>query len=112
MVEKKWEYAQPIYCSFMVLERGYHSVWKEGVWQVAKYYGIQTMISDLLKIWYVGNSSFVRIDGEEGDCFPLTTTLRQDCFMLPPLFNIYMDAMMRKVTESQLAVIGMAAKEW
>ena len=32
--------------------------------------------------------------------FPIRTGLHQGCVMSPSLFNVYMDAMMRKVTES------------
>ena len=40
MVEKRWEYALPIYCAFMDLEKAYDSVWRHGMWQLAKYYGM------------------------------------------------------------------------
>ena len=83
----------------MDLEKAYDSVWREGMWRIAKYYGIPTKIVDLLRKWYLGITSSVRMDGEEGDWFPITTGLRQGCVMSPSLFNIYMDAMMRKVTE-------------
>ena len=35
----------------------------------------------------------------DGEWFPIRTGLRQGCVMSPSLFNVYMDAMMRKVTE-------------
>ena len=81
------------------LEKAYDSVWRKGMWRIAKYYGIPTKIVELLREWYLGISSSVRMDGEEGDWFPITTGLRQGCVMSPSLFNIYMDAMMRRVTE-------------
>ena len=99
IVEKRWEYALPVYCSFMDLEKAYDSVWREGMWHIAKYYGIPTKIVDLLRNWYIGITSSVRLDGEEGDWFPITTGLRQGCVMSPALFNVYMDAIMRRVTE-------------
>ena len=73
------------------------------MWQIARYYGIPTRKVDLLRNWFICISSFVRIDGEEGDLFPLTTGLRQGWVMSPPSFNIYMDAMM---------MFRLAAKEW
>ena len=47
----------------------------------------------------MGISSCVRLDGVDGDWFPIRTGLRQGCVMSPSLFNMYMDAMMKKVTE-------------
>ena len=99
IIEKRWEYALPVYCSFMDLEKAYDSVWREGMWQIAEYYGIPAKIVAILKSWYDGIHSCVRLDGEDGDWFPISTGLRQGCVMSPSLFNAYMDAMMRKVTE-------------
>ena len=101
LVEKRWEYALPVYCAFMDLEKAYDSVWREGMWQIAKHYGVPTQIVDLLKSWYVGISSCVRMEEGDGDWFLIRTGLRQGCVMSPSLFNVYMDAMMRKVTEGE-----------
>ena len=69
------------------------------MWQIAEYYGVPARIVELLRSWYAGINSCVRLDGEDGEWFPIRTGLRQGCVMSPSLFNIYMDAMMRKVTE-------------
>ena len=99
VVEQRWEYALPIYCSFIDLEKAYDSVWRGGMWQIAKYYGIPAQIVELLKNWYEGISSCVRLEEGDGDWFPIRTGLRQGCVLSPSLFNVYMDAIMRKVTE-------------
>ena len=54
---------------------------------------------ELLRNWYDGISSCVRLDEVDGDWSPKRTGLRQGCVMSSSLFIIYMDAMMRKVTE-------------
>ena len=100
VVEKRWEHALPIYCAFIDLEKAYDSVWRDGMWQIAKYYGIPTQVVELLKSWYEGISSCVRLEEGDGDWFPIRTGLRQGCVMSPSLFNLYMDAMMRKATEN------------
>ena len=97
VLEKKWEHAMPVYCAFMDLEKAYDSVWREGMWQIAKYYGVPRQIVEMLRDYYNGSSSCVRIDGGQGDWFPINTGLRQGCVMSPSLFNIYMDAMMGQV---------------
>lgn len=99
VMEKRWEYALPVYCAFIDLEKAYDSVWREGMWKIAEHYGISEKIVELLRNWYVDVSSCVRMDGGEGEWFPVTTGLRQGCVMSPSLFNVYMDAMMRKVTD-------------
>ena len=99
VLEKKWEFALPVYCVFIDLEKAYDSVWREGIWKISEYYGIPKIIVELLRSWYTGISSCVRVDGGEGEWFPIRTGLRQGCVLSPSLFNVYMDAMMRKVTE-------------
>ena len=99
VVEKRWEHAMPVYCAFMDLEKAYDSVWREGMWQIAKHYGVPSQIVEMLREYYDGSTSCVRMDGGEGDWFPINTGLRQGCVMSPSLFNIYMDAMMRKVID-------------
>ena len=101
IVEKRWEYALPVYCTFMDLEKAYDSVWREGMWQIAEFYGIPTKIVQLLRSWYTDISSCVRLEESDGDWFPIRSGLRQGCVMSPSLFNLYMDAMMRKVTEGE-----------
>ena len=98
ILEKRWEYALPVYCAFIDLEKAYDSVWREGMWKIAEYYGIPKEVVEILRSWYEGINSCVRVDGVEGDWFPIRTGLRQGCVMSPSLFNLYMDAMMRKVT--------------
>ena len=103
ILEKRWEYALPVYCAFIDLEKAYDSVWREGMWKIAEYYGIPKEVVEILRSWYEGINSCVRVDGVEGDWFPIRTGLRQGCVMSPSLFNLYMDAMMRKVTEGGAA---------
>ena len=67
IVEKRWEYARPIYCAFMDLEKAYDSVWREGMWQIAQSYGVPPRIVALLRSWYTGIESCVRLEGEDGD---------------------------------------------
>ena len=43
--------------------------------------------------------SCVRLDSDDGDWLLVRTGPSQGCSMSPSLFNVYMDALMRKVTE-------------
>ena len=63
---------------------------------------IPAQIVELLRSWYEGISSCVRLEESDGEWFPVRTGLRQGCPMSPSLFNVYMDAMMRKVTEGEV----------
>ena len=54
--------------------------------------------------WHPYNNSratqeLVRFDGVDGDWFPIRKGLKQGCGMSPSRFDMYKDAMMRKVTE-------------
>ena len=51
----------------MDLEKAYDSVWREGMWQIAKYYDVPTRKVEVLRSWNEGVISCVRLDGHEGD---------------------------------------------
>ena len=105
IIKKIWEYALPMYWSYMDFEKAYDSVRRDGMWQIAEYYGIPTKIVALLKSWYVGISSSVRLDDEDVDWLPITKGLIQGCVMSPSLLYFYIDVMMRKVTEDGAGVL-------
>ena len=67
------------------------------MWNIAEYYSVPAKIVELLRSWYAGIISCVRLDGEDGERFPIRTGLRQGCVMSLSLFNLYLDAMMKKV---------------
>ena len=70
------------------------------MWQIAKFYNIQTREVEILRIWCVGINSCVRLDGEDGDGFPKSTDLKQRCVHSPLLFNVYLDDTIKKVPEA------------
>ena len=93
-----------------ILLKAFNSVWKDGMWQIAEYYGISTKIVALLNSWYNGISSSVRLNGEDGDWFPITKDQRQSCVMSLSLFNVYKGAMMSMVTEDLSAGLMVGSK--
>ena len=46
---------------------------------------------------YVGSKSCVRVGNEVSEWFPVRVGLRQGCVMLPWLFNLYIDGVVREV---------------
>ena len=66
------------------------------MWPIAKYYGVPTTVMELLRSWYKGIISCVRLDGDDRDWFSIRTALFQGCVMSPLLFNVYMNPMMRR----------------
>ena len=48
ILEKKWKYALPIYCSVMNLEKTYYLAWRYGMWRIAEFYGVLTKLVALL----------------------------------------------------------------
>ena len=54
IIEKKWEYAKPVFCAFVDLEKAYDSVWRRGMWRVAEHYSITIKIIRIMKNCYQG----------------------------------------------------------
>lgn len=56
------------YFVFIDLEKVYDSVWRERMSEVAEHYGVPLKIVGLLRNWYVGVRSYVRVE-ERSDWF-------------------------------------------
>ena len=50
-----------------------------------------------VKSLYVGSKACVRVGNKVSEWFPVRVGLKQGCVMLPWLFNLYTDGVVRKV---------------
>ena len=62
------------------------------------------LVNDIKSI-YANTLACFRVKGGECSCFRIDSGMRQGCTMSPWLFNVYMDAVMKKVK------MGMGGRE-
>ena len=51
----------------------------------------------VIKSMYVKSLACVRLSGGESECFRIDSSVRRRCVMSPWAFNVYMDAVMKKM---------------
>ena len=76
-----------MYFAFLDLEKAYDRVDRDVMWNVLRLYGIGGRLLQGVKSLYVGSKACVRVGNE----------VRQGCVMLPWLFNLYTDGVVREV---------------
>ena len=79
------------------LEEAYDRVDRDTMWNVLRLYGIGSRLLRGVKSLYVGSKACVRVGNEVSKWFPVSVRLRQGCMMLPWLFNLHIDGVVREV---------------
>ncbi|KAF7658853.1 hypothetical protein LDENG_00007090, partial [Lucifuga dentata] len=106
IIEGAWEYAQPIYMSFVDLEKAYDCVPQGVLWGVLREYGVLGSLTQAIRSLYNQSQSCVRILGTKSDLFPVGVGLRQGCPLSPILFMIFMDRISRRSQGSEGVQFG------
>ncbi|GAB0086845.1 Reverse transcriptase domain [Sergentomyia squamirostris] len=96
ILEKSWEYAIPVYCCFIDLERAYDRIQREKLWAVLQEYGVDVDLLRAIQSLYKICRSCVRVSGQKSEMFDVSVGLRQGCVLSPLLFIIYMDRMLKR----------------
>ena len=68
-----------------------------GMWQVIRINGADGKVLRGIKSFYDEGRACVRVVDEVSESFEVKMRLRQGCVMLPWLFNMYMDGVVREV---------------
>ena len=97
--EKVLEKNKQMVIACIDLEKAYHKVSRDRLCQVLEGYGIQGGLLRAIQSMYLGSQACVRTSGKVSGWFPITQGVRQGCVMLPWLFNVFMDGIMRETME-------------
>ena len=85
-----------MYFAFLDLEKAYDRIDRDALWNVLRSYGIGGRLLQGVKNLYVGSKACVRVENEVSERFPVREGLRQGCVMLPWLFNLYIDGVVKR----------------
>ncbi|KAF7251688.1 Craniofacial development protein 2 [Varanus komodoensis] len=91
----KREFQKNIYFCFIDYAKVFVCVDHNKLWQVLKDMGVPDHLICLLRNLYVGQEATVR-NGHGTDWFKIEKGVRQGCILLPCLFNLYAEHIMRK----------------
>ena len=93
-----------MYFALLDLEKAYN---RDAMWNVLRLYGIGGRLLRGVKSMYDGSKACVRVGNEVSEWFPVRVGLRQGCVILPWLFNLYIDGVVREANARVLNSRGL-----
>uniref|UniRef100_A0A8D2Q833 Reverse transcriptase domain-containing protein n=1 Tax=Varanus komodoensis TaxID=61221 RepID=A0A8D2Q833_VARKO len=96
IMEKAREFQNNIYFCFIDYAKAFDCVDHNKLWQVLKEMGVADHLICLLRNLYAGQEATVRTGHGTTDWFKIEKGVRQGCILLPCLFNLYAEHIMRK----------------
>ena len=92
---KKSEFQKNIYFCFIDYAKAFDCVDHNTRWKILKEMGIPDYLTCFLRNLYAGQEATVRTGHGTTDWFQIRKGVRQGCILLPCLFNIYAEYIMR-----------------
>ena len=92
---KKQEFQKNIYFCFTDYGKAFDCVDHHKLWKILRETGIPDHLTCLLRNLYAGQEATVRNGHGTTDCFQIGKGVRQGCILLPCLFNLYAEYIMR-----------------
>ena len=96
-IKKAREFQKNIYFCFIDYAKAFDCVDHKKLWKILKERGIPDHLTCLLRNLYAGHEATVRTGHETTDWFQIRKGVRQCCILLPCLFNVYAEYIMRNV---------------
>ena len=94
ITEKAREFQENIYFCFIDYTRAFDYMDHNKLWKILQEMGIPDHLTTLLRYLYAGQEATVRT-GHGTDWFQIRKGVRQGCILLPCLFNLYAEYIMR-----------------
>jgi len=96
LMELSRDQQQQLLIAFIDFSKAYDSVLRGKLWDILKGYGIPDSFIFRVAGLHLSTAVQVRVGGVLGEEFLTRLGLRQGCVLAPVLFNLYLDAVMRK----------------
>ena len=97
IIEKAREFQKNIYFSFIDYAKAFDCVDRSKLWKILQEMGIPDHLTCLLGNLYAGQEATVRTGHGTTDWFQIGKAVCQGCILLPCLFNLYAEYIMRNV---------------
>ena len=107
ILERTWEFAQPVHMCFVDLEKAFNRVPRGVLWGVLREYGVSDPLIQAVHFLYDWCQSLVRIAGNKSDLFPVRVGLRQGsalCHRLNGCMLSLRDRVRSSVIQEELGV--------
>ena len=98
IVEKSMEWNSPLYINSTDIEKAFDGVDREIMWKLLRHYGVPEKIISLIRCTFQDMSCRIAHAGQLSDSFEVKTGVRQGCLLLPFLFLLVIDWIMKITT--------------
>ena len=102
MCEKYLTNGRDLFWAFMDLEKAYYTIYRHGLWQMLRVYGVGGKLLQAVQSFYIDSWACVRVGNDMSKWFPVNLGLKEGCVLPPLLFNVYMDGEVRDVNVTVL----------
>ena len=87
VTEKHLQQQRNLIHNFIDLKETFDRVWYAGLWQVLRSFNIAEGLVQAIQALYENSSNAVLLNSQLGVFFNTTVRVRQECLLLPILFN-------------------------
>ena len=95
IIKKATEFQKSIYFCFIDYSKAFDYIDHNKLWKILQDMGIPDHLTCLLRDLYAGQEATVRTEHGPTDWFQMGKGVRQVCVLLPCLFNLYAEYIMR-----------------
>ena len=97
VMEKHWEYNQPLFIAFLDLEKAFDRVPREKLWMAVAEYMVPADLQIAIKSTYKTNKGKVSTNIGSGEWFTTESCVRPRSILSPIMFVMYMDLVIKEV---------------
>ena len=108
--EKCLQHQQDLYHVFTDFKKAFDRVWHAALWTIMRQYNIGNNLIHVIQRLYKRATSTVFINGNIGEWFHTTVSVRQGCILSPTLFNIFLERIMSDVLEEHEGTVSIAGR--
>jgi len=101
ILEKKWEYSEPVHQFFIEFKKAYDSVRREVLYKILIEVGIPRKLESLIKMSLTEIYSRGLVGKNVSDSFSIRNGLKQGNALIPMLFNFALEYTIRRVQVNQ-----------
>ena len=103
LMEKRWEWDQPVYIAFVDLEKAFDRLPRKMIWDTLEdpIYDVDRLLVRAIKSLYRKCASAVRTQTREDNWFDVNSGVRQGGVISPLLFVLFMDRCMKNLRSGE-----------
>ena len=98
LIEKAKEHRVQLHFNFVDFKAAFDTIWRKALWKMMLAIGIDPKIINIIEDMYNNTECAVVIEGQLTDWFTVQVGVRQGCLLSPVLFNIFLEFVMKDVT--------------